>query len=281
MELSSHEKTFKKEISFSGKGLQTGSPAEVVLRPAPEHSGIVFVRTDLKNKPSFRLGENLPMTSFERRSAVGKKGAEVETVEHLLAALWALGVDNAVIEVKGREIPALDGSAAEFLKVLAGAGIKELSGPKQYIKVTEPVAVEEKDSALTLLPFDGFKVSYKIDYDCPSIEKETFSADLSAGVFEKEIAPARTFCLKKEVGLLMGLGFGKGANYENTLVMDTDGPVKTTLRFKNEPVRHKILDIVGDMYLLGMPLICEVKAEKSGHKLNREMIRKVYERYCL
>jgi len=273
------QKTIGEKISFSGKALQTGKSVEVVCKPADPDTGIIFSRTDLAGEPSLRLGKQNFENIHKRRSTIKEGKAEVQTVEHLLAALWGLEIDNIIIEINGLEVPALDGSAKEFIDILKNSGIVEQEAKRNYIKIEEPIRVEKKDSSLVAEPNERFEVSYYIDYNCPSIEKEEFKIKLDIDSFKKEIAPARTFCLKTEALFLLKLGFGKGATLENTLVMDKKGPVGTTLRFSNEPVRHKILDLVGDLYLLGVPVVGKFTAKKSGHNLNMEMAKAIYEKY--
>ncbi|MFH1665329.1 MAG: UDP-3-O-acyl-N-acetylglucosamine deacetylase [Candidatus Omnitrophota bacterium] len=274
------QRTIIKEARFSGKALQTGVDVDVICRPSGGDTGIVFKRSDLEGAPAIRLGEAEVSCDLLRRSTVSSGEAAVQTVEHFLAALWALGIDNIQVEINGAEMPAMDGSAVEFLRALKTAGVTELAARRRAIKVRETERVEgENGGSITVSPSDIFSVSYLIDYDAACIGRETFKIDLDSGIFEKEIAPARTFCLKSEAEALLKEGFGRGATCENTLVMDDNGPAGTALRFKNEPVRHKILDLVGDLYLLGRPVIGRVDAEKSGHGLNAAMVRKLREKY--
>ncbi|MCK5450207.1 MAG: UDP-3-O-[3-hydroxymyristoyl] N-acetylglucosamine deacetylase [Candidatus Omnitrophica bacterium] len=273
------KKTIKNRFAFSGTALQTGEQINVVCGPAEENAGIVFRRTDLKNVRDIVLNSPAPSRFYKRRSTISNGKAEVQTVEHFLAALWALEIDNIIVEVDGREIPALDGSAKEFVEKIKKAGIYEQNPEREFIQITEELSVGKGDTVLKICPADRFTVSYSIDYDIESIGKETFEIELDPVSFELEISPARTFCLKKEAELLMKLGFGKGANYENTLVMDKAGPVGTSLRFPNEPVRHKILDLVGDLYMLGRPIIGRVEAKKTGHKMNAKMVKLLYDKY--
>ncbi len=216
---------------------------------------------------------------YRRRSAIGAPGAEIQTVEHFLAALWGLEIDNITVDVHGVELPALDGSALGFLDILKQAGIVEQPAPRRSVRIKRPLVIEEADSSLAVLPGEKFSISYFIEYDCASIGTEEFGIELDRDSFEREIAPARTFCLKKEAEALLKAGLGGGANCENTLVMDDDGPAGTCLRFPNEPVRHKILDLVGDLYLLGVPIIGKVVAKRSGHRLNLKMVKKIHEQY--
>ncbi len=274
-----NQRTIAAEAVFSGKALQTGHEAIVRCRPAGPDTGIVFTRTDIPGHPSVRLSGKSISRSRLRRSAVRSGRAEVQTIEHFVAALWCLGVDNIAVEINGPELPALDGSARDFLSALKRAGTAEQANQRQVIKVTEPVLVQDKGRSLGIYPDNIFSVSYLIDYPVRSIGREQYEAKLDSETFEKEIAPARTFCLKKEARILLKLGLGRGATTENTLVMDEDGPIGTSLRFPNEPVRHKVLDLVGDLYMLGAPVIGKVVAEKSGHSLNAMLVKELYERY--
>ncbi|MBU0570426.1 MAG: UDP-3-O-acyl-N-acetylglucosamine deacetylase [Candidatus Omnitrophica bacterium] len=274
-----NQKTIGKEIRFRGRSLQGGKNIEVACKPSRVGSGIVFLRNDLPYEAPIRVGDLVITDGPARRSTIVFNGASIQTVEHFLAALWGLEIDNIVVEVRGAELPALDGSAAGFLNVLKEAGVEEQTSARHIIKIDETLSVQDKTSSITIVPAEKFSILYRIDYDCPAIGREEFEIEPDRDSFEREIAPARTFCLKKEAEALLAAGFGQGATLENTLVMDDSGPVGTTLRFSNEPVRHKILDLIGDLYLLGMPIVGKVTAERSGHSLNAKMVRKIYEKY--
>lgn len=276
--ISLNQRTIAAEAVFGGLGLQTGRKVEVRCRPAAADEGIVFRRRDIPGSPEIKLSD-AALSKAKRRSALRVGRTEVQTIEHFLAALWALEIDNVTVEMDAPEMPAMDGSAKAYLETLGKAGIKDSDIPREIIKVTEPVVVRARGCSLAVYPHDGFRVSYLIDYPVRSIGRELFEIDLDKKSFETEVAPARTFCLKKEAELLLKLGFGKGATLENTLVMDEEGPVGTKLRFPDEPVRHKILDLVGDLYMLGRPVIGRVVAEKSGHRLNAMLVKELYERY--
>lgn len=275
----SSQKTIKREICFSGKALQTGNKVNVFCKPLCQDSGIVFKRVDLCGSLPLCLSDAIFSGDYVRRSTIVLGDAQVQTVEHFLAALWGLGIDNMLVEIDGIELPAMDGSAKTFLEMLKTAETIEQSAPREIIKILEPDTIEESGSCLTVIPYDGFSVSYTIEYKTPSIGTEVFDIELDASSFEKEIAPARTFCLKEEAETLLRAGLGKGADFENTLVMDEEGPIGTVLRFPNEPVRHKILDLAGDFYMLGKRILCRVVALKSGHALNAKMVKKIYDKY--
>ncbi len=273
------QSTIKREVRFEGRGLQTGKKARVSCYPAQPGEGITIRRTDLGNSNAWRLGEEAPSRSLKRRSAIGRAGSGVQTVEHFLAALWALGIDNLRVEVDGGELPGLDGSASVFFEGMKKGGIGGQGAVREEIKIKEKEEVRQGDSFITVLPDEAFSVSYSIDYNVRAIKKENFYIELDEVSFEKEIAPARTFCMKTEAELLIKMGLGKGATLENTLVLDDDGAVGTKMRFNNEPVRHKVLDLVGDFYLLGRSIRGKVIANKSGHVLNAAMMSRIYDKY--
>lgn len=280
MVISEKQKTIARKVSFSGKALQTGEEVKVECMPVSASNGITFQRTDIPRAPLLKIGKTALPENYLRRSVIGKGRAVVQTVEHFMAALWGLGIDNISVLINGPELPALDGSAIGFMSILKNAGLSDLDYQKTFVEIKEEINIAEGPSYIVIAPHNGFHVSYLIDYPCKSIGKDSFSVNMDSVSFEKEIAPARTFCLKKEAELLRKAGLGGGATTENTLVMDDDGPMGgTRLRFNNEPLRHKILDIVGDLYLLGVSLRGKVSAVKSGHKLNRRLVRAIYERY--
>lgn len=271
------QRTIKEPIVIEGLGLQTGSKAILKFKGAPADSGINFIRVDLPDKPvlnisSLSLGSEF---SKKRRTSIGAGRAAIQTTEHLLAALSGLGIDNITIEIDGKELPGLDGSAKEYVEVLERSGIVEQDALKKIITVEAPVWSSGKGAFLAAFPYNGLKLSYFLSYPTPSIEEQFLSLEISEDVFKREIAPARTFCMKREALILRALGFGRGADHDNTLIMDRNGPVGNTLRFSDEPVRHKILDLIGDLSLLGAPLNAHIVAVKSGHALNMELVKKI------
>jgi UDP-3-O-acyl N-acetylglucosamine deacetylase len=210
-----------------------------------------------------------------RRTAVSLGEVEIETVEHMMSALCALRIDNIVIEVDQGEFPGLDGSAKGFVEALEDAGFKEYDAPQKVLRLEEPVWVEDERSFLGVFPSERFKVSYTLAHDRPRVLEGFYSVEVTEENFKHQIAPARTFCFEEEARELLKTGFGKGANYENTLVLGKDGPIRNTYRFPDEPVRHKILDLIGDLYLVGCQVRGRVIAVKSGHALNMELVRKL------
>ena len=271
------QKTISRSAQIEGVGLQTGRKVKLNLKSSPADSGINFIRTDLPNKPLL----NIQSLDFdfsgqkERRTTLGIGPLELETVEHFMAALSGLSIDNIIVESDNAEFPGLDGSAKGFVEALKEAGTLEQAAPKKVLKVNEALWVKDGGALLAVFPDEDFRVSYTLSYPSPGIGTQFLSVLLDEANFEKEIAPARTFCMEEEALELLNRGLGKGANYDNTLVMGKSGPIKNVLRFPDEPVRHKILDLVGDLYLLGMPVKGHVVAIKSGHKLNVELVRKL------
>jgi UDP-3-O-[3-hydroxymyristoyl] N-acetylglucosamine deacetylase/3-hydroxyacyl-[acyl-carrier-protein] dehydratase len=201
--------------------------------------------------------------------------AAFQTVEHFVASLWGLGIDNAYVEVSGLELPGVDGSAAPFVQLLKAAGTVEQSAPRKFFSPREPIVLEECDSTIALFPDRTLKISYTLSYEHPVLQTQFASFSHDGTSFEERIAPARTFCLVEEAETLRAKGLGKGATYENTLVVGNGGVIKNTLRFEDEFVRHKILDLLGDLYLLGAHLRAHVIALKSGHPLNIRLLHKL------
>ena len=273
------QRTIEKEFSLSGVGLHTANEIKVIFKPAGVDEGINFIRVDLSDKPKARadinslLGNSLSL----RRTSIGHGTFEIQTVEHLMSALGGLGIDNINIEVSGNEIPGLDGSSLNFMESLIKAGIKEQEKERQYYSIKEPIFIEEEGSSIMAVPSSEFKISYTLDYQHPYLKTEFLQARISEELYKKEIAPARTFCLEDEAGELQRKGFGRGANYSNTLVVGKTGVVKNQLRFEDEFVRHKVLDLLGDLYLLGYPLKGHIIALKSGHSLNLKLVKKIAE----
>ncbi len=263
------QKTLRRETSLSGKGVHTGETASVCFLPAPPGSGIRFMKN---GKNVFTSGAGLPEGEDGLRcSTVSSSGEKILTVEHLLAALWGCGVTNVEINVEGPEIPVLDGSAKPFVDAFKEAGIEEQPAEKDVYRIVEPIFCSEGQKVLAAFPSEDFSVAYVLDYDHPALREQKVDFRLTPEVFEKEVAPARTFCTEKESAELRRLGFGLGADYGNTLVLTEHGPVENKLRFSDECARHKVLDILGDLYLLGFGIKGRIVGLKSGHSLNRKL----------
>ena len=247
------------------------------VKPAGDNEGIAFTRTDLPGKQPVKvIAANAVMDDkVTRCTAIESHGVRIYTVEHLMAALNGLGIDNLAIDIDAEEIPGLDGSSLEFLKALENAGIVEQQEEKNVFAIQEPIVVSNKNSTIVIVPHEQLHVSYTLDYDHPLLRSQYFSQAIDIHSFTKELAPARTFCLESEANEIRAHGLAKGANYQNTLVMSARGPVQNTLRFPDECVRHKVLDIVGDLFLLGYHVKGSVYATKSGHALNRALVKKI------
>lgn len=272
------QKTIVKEAYIEGIGIHTANPVKLKLIPAAANSGINFIRIDLPNKPVIKadLSNLIDIHGSLRRTSIGLNGAKIYTIEHLMATLSALGIDNLTVEINSEELPALDGSAKRFFEVLKEAGIKELDEPKKFLTVREPVWINEGDASLGILPYGDFKISYLLSYNHPLLKAEFVSFNVTTDYFESNIAASRTFCLEEEADELKKQGLGKGANYENTLVVGKTGVINNKLRFEDEFARHKVLDLMGDLYLLGMPIKGYVIGIKSGHSLNIKLVKKLF-----
>ena len=271
------QQTINSRVSLKGIGLHTGEECSLALLPAPVNSGITFKRIDLKESPAIpaNYSKIVDPALRPRRTSIGEGSVEVQTVEHLMAALCGLSVDNVIIEVNAQELPGLDGSAKPYVELIKKAGIVAQDAPRRPLVIKEPLWIEEGDASMAVLPSDNFKVSYTLDYKNAIVGCQYLSFSIDEDVFEQQIAPSRTFCLSSEVEELKMMGLGKGANYENTIVISDKGVVGCNLRFENELVRHKISDLIGDLYLLGAPIKGHVVALKSGHSLNIKMLQRL------
>jgi len=271
------QKTIKKECVFSGIGLHTGNDVQMKCLPADENSGINFIRVDLPGQPKIKVNSlNIHIdTSMPRCTAIGKGEEAIYTVEHFMSVLCGLSISNLNIEINATELPGLDGSGINFLKEIKKAGIVEQNSDASFFEIKEPIGVELNGCSIFMVPAADFKISYTLDYDHPVLRSQFFSAVIDDQTYEKEIAPCRTFCLEKEADDLRARGLGQGANYDNTLVVGKRGVIKNKVRFPDEFARHKVLDFIGDLYLMGMPIRGHVFAVKSGHTLNIKLLKKI------
>ncbi|MGE4357334.1 MAG: bifunctional UDP-3-O-[3-hydroxymyristoyl] N-acetylglucosamine deacetylase/3-hydroxyacyl-ACP dehydratase [Candidatus Omnitrophota bacterium] len=273
-----YQRTIKEEVELEGIGLHTGEKVKIRFKPSPPDSGIVFQRVDLPNKPFIQATINnvIDINRSPRRTSIGNNGGEVHTVEHLMAVLSILNIDNILIEIDGPEVPGMDGSAFPFLEVLEKAKIESQNALRKFFQIREPIWISEGDASIVILPSQEFKISYLLSYDHhPYLRPQYLNVVVGRDIFVKEIAPARTFCLEEEVEVLKHQGLGLGANYENTVVVGERGILKNRLRFEDEFARHKVLDLIGDLYLLGYSLKGHVIAIKSGHPLNIKLLQKI------
>jgi UDP-3-O-[3-hydroxymyristoyl] N-acetylglucosamine deacetylase/3-hydroxyacyl-[acyl-carrier-protein] dehydratase len=278
-----NQRTLGSEVCFSGTGLHSGDKAKMVFRPGAPDSGIKFVRSDIASRPEIKADVSNALVSGDnaRRTVLGLGEVTISTVEHVLAAIHGLGLDNVTIDIDAGEPGEPDGSSAPFVEVLKQAGIVEQDAPKRYIEVTSPVSVSDGDVELIALPHRGFRVSFTIHYDHRLVGTQYASFEIAPDIFESEIAPARTFSLLEDVEKLKEQGLIKGGSLENSIVIGAEeimneGP----LRFSDEFVRHKILDLLGDLCLLGAPIKGHVISIRSGHATNLKMVRLLKERFA-
>ncbi|UCG33450.1 MAG: UDP-3-O-[3-hydroxymyristoyl] N-acetylglucosamine deacetylase [Phycisphaerales bacterium] len=273
----SAQQTISKPVELSGRGLFTGEPVTVRFRPAPPNTGIIFIRTDQGGPVRVpALVDNV--TKRARRTSLRNGTVAIETVEHCLSACAGLGVDNIEAELNGCELPALDGSCQEFVDCLTEAGLTEQSADRKCFRINQPVRVADGEAELVAFPGaeDRLRIIYELDYaQYQAIGHQMLRVDLSPETYRTEIAPSRTFLLREEAEQFRAAGLGQHLTYQDILVFGDDGPIDNPLRFKDECVRHKILDLIGDLVLLGRFVFGTVYARKSGHALNHELIRKL------
>ena len=270
------QRTLRSEVSIEGTGLHTGKQVRATLKPAPPGTGLVFRRVDLDDQPLLRATvESVAGTSWE--TVLGQGDAKVGTIEHLLAPLTVYGIDNLEILLEGPEPPALDGSGQEWCALIQQAGIEEQDGPPaESVVVREPFVIREGDSTYTIAPHDGYRITAVIQFDHPAIGRQSVTVEVEPESFCSEIAPARTFGLESWREMLHAKGLALGATYDNTIVATEDGlATGTQLRFPDEFVRHKVLDLVGDLSLVGAPIRGHVIAERPSHRGNVTVARRL------
>ena len=269
------QRTLKNAIRASGVGLHTGTKVLMTVRPAPPDHGIVFRRVDLDPTVDIPASaENVGETTLGTVLVMG--GARISTIEHLMSAFAGLGIDNAIVEVNAPEVPIMDGSAGPFVFLLQSAGIEEQPVPKRFVRILKHVRVEEGDKWAEFRPFDGFKVNFRIEFDHPIFKRRTQAAsmDFSTTSFLKEVSRARTFGFMRDLEAMRAHNLALGGNLDNAIVLDDTGIMNEDgLRYEDEFVKHKILDAIGDLYLLGHSLIGEFSGFKSGHGLNNRLLR--------
>lgn len=294
--------TIGKSVSLTGTGLHTGVPAKVTLNPAPENSGIVFVRTDLDGSPEIPADIDF-VVDLARGTTIGKGDVKVYSIEHVMSCFAGLGIDNCRVEVAAQEIPLMDGSAMPYVNLVQEAGIVEQKTKREYLTIDEPVMYVKGDVALGVFPLDHFRVTLEIDYNYPALGAQ-YTTLFSLDDYVKDFASARTFCFLSEIQKLRELGLIKGGSLDSALVVQDvelteekvayirklfnnyKGPIEpgengflnnTELRYWNEPCRHKALDLIGDLYLLGKPLNAHILAARTGHAANIEMAKRIRE----
>jgi UDP-3-O-[3-hydroxymyristoyl] N-acetylglucosamine deacetylase len=278
------QRTLKSLTRAVGVGLHSGQRVELTLRPAQPDTGIVFRRIDLPEPVDIPISA-LSVTDTRMASTISNRGAKVHTVEHLMSACAGLGLDNLYVDITAEEVPILDGSASSFVFLLQSAGITLQRAPKRFIRVTQPVEVREGQGANTkwarLEPYHGYKLSFEIDFDHPAVDStgQRVEFDMSLGNYSRDIARARTFGFTKDVEMMRANGLALGGGLDNAIVMDDYKVLNSDgLRYDDEFVKHKILDAMGDLYLLGKPLLAAYSAFRSGHALNNQLLRELLSR---
>ncbi len=267
------QQTLRRSVSCSGIGLHSGRKVTLRLRPAPANHGIRFRRLDLDGMEVPATAERVVRMSYA--TGLAQDAASVETVEHLLAALVGLGIDNVTVEMNQAEVPIMDGSAASFVYLVHEAGVKTLKAPRRFLKVARPISLSRGDKRIALYPSDHFKVTYSISFDHPLLRHQSRTERVTEESFIEDIAPARTFGFLKDVEQLRQQGLSLGASLDNTIVLGETGVLNNSLRFEDEFVRHKMLDVIGDLALLGYPLIGHLVAHRGGHALHASFARKL------
>ena len=269
-----NQTTITQNIIIKGVGLHTGVDVNMRLRPAPENTGYVFVRTDLDNFEIPASAEYISHCSYA--TTLMRRGVVLSTCEHLLSALRGTGIDNCFIELDNIEIPIMDGSSEDFIDLLIAAGLTEQNAPRRFFRVLETVAVNEDGRRMSIEPSDKYEIDCVIDFAHPFINKQRYHFVFENGSFGKEIASARTFGFTHEIEMLRKANLALGGSLDNAIVLTPDGMLnETPLRFDDEFVRHKILDIIGDFALLGMPVLGKITAEKSGHAVHAALMSKL------
>jgi len=269
----STQRTLRRSIPCTGIGLHSGRKVKLTLKPAAADHGIRFSRSDLG-------GVEIPATvtnlaSIHYATGLARDAGSVETVEHLLAALLSLAVDNVLVELDSPEVPIMDGSAAPFVYLIHEAGVKRLASARRYLKVLRPISLSQGDKRIAVYPSDHFKVTYSISFDHPMLRHQSRTMRVTEASFVEDIAPARTFGFLKEVEMLRQRGLALGGSLENAIVLNETGVLNNALRFEDEFVRHKILDVIGDLALVGHPIVGHVVAHRGGHALHTTFASKV------
>ena len=267
--------TLARAVSVSGHGLHTGEPATITLNPAPAYTGYVFRRTDLNHFEIPAAPQYVARVSYA--TTLMRQGVMISTVEHLLAALAGMGIDNCIIEVDSLEVPILDGSSEPFIEMIEQAGTAALEAPRQFLRVLKRVEVAEGNRRMSISPANRFSISCLIEFPHPMIGTQRRKIEITNGQFAREVASARTFGFLSEIETLRNMGLARGGSLENAIVLTPEGGVmnKEGLRYSDEFVRHKIIDIIGDLALFGMPVLGHVEAERTGHGVHTALVSRV------
>lgn len=268
------QNTIQKEVSVQGKGLHTGKEIKMNLRPAPADTGIVFIRTDKNNERIKANVSSVSDTAFA--TTLKSNGARVGTVEHLLASFSGLCIDNVFVELNGPEVPILDGSALPFITLIREAGLEKQAQALSCIRILKPIVVMEGPCQIAITPYDGTRITYRVFYTHPAFGEQKMGIDITTMKFVSELAPARTFGFLRDVEMMKSKGLARGGSLDNAIVLNDSEVINGgQLRFKDEFVRHKILDAIGDLSLIGAPIFGHIIANKSGHTLHIKLLKKI------
>jgi UDP-3-O-[3-hydroxymyristoyl] N-acetylglucosamine deacetylase len=268
-----HEQTIRGAVTCTGIGLHSGAPVSLRILPAPSGTGIVFHRTDLDGFPIEASGRNVARVSYA--TSLMKKGVLISTTEHLLSAFIGVGIDNAIVELDNLELPILDGSALPFVEMIQKAGIRRQRKARTCLRILREIELREGDRFIAVYPSDSYSVSYSINFPHPLIGKQSFRVRLTNGSYLKEIAPARTFGFLHEELAMRQQGLIRGASTENAIVLDREEVLNPPLRFPDEFVRHKILDLIGDLALIGKQILGSVVADRAGHAMHTALVSRI------
>jgi UDP-3-O-[3-hydroxymyristoyl] N-acetylglucosamine deacetylase len=273
MEIANQEQTIGRPVECNGIGLHSGAPVKMRVLPAPAGTGIVFRRVDLEGFCVEAVSRNVAKVSYA--TSLMKKGVLISTTEHLLSAFIGCGVDNAIVELDNLELPILDGSAQPFVGMIMRAGLKKQRRKRTYLRILRPVEVHDGVKYIGIYPSDRYSVAYTIDFPHPLIGFSSFEVDLSDGAYLRDIAPARTFGFLAEAQALRNLGLIRGASVENALVLTPEDVMNGPLRYRDEFVRHKVLDLIGDLALLGRRIVGRVVANRAGHAMHTALVSRI------
>jgi UDP-3-O-[3-hydroxymyristoyl] N-acetylglucosamine deacetylase len=268
------ETTIQRPVEANGIGLHSGVPVSIRVLPAPVSTGLVFVRTDLDNFPISASWRHVARVSYA--TSLMRQGVLISTTEHLLSVFYSCGIDNAYIEINNLEVPILDGSGLPFLELIKEAGVRHYRRKRRYLRIRRPITVEDRGKRISILPDDSFRLTCEIRYDHPLVGRQTLEMEVTPERYGEEIAPARTFGFLYELDQMRNMGLIRGASLANAVCFDREGVMNPDgLRFADECCRHKALDLIGDLALLGKPLLGHVIAERAGHAMHAQLVARI------
>lgn len=268
------ETTIQRPVAVSGVGLHTGVPVKIRVTPAPVSTGLVFLRTDLDNFPIPASWRHVAKVSYA--TSLMRQSVLISTTEHLLSTFYSLGIDNAFIEIDNLEVPILDGSGMPFVEMIREAGLRHYRRKRRYLRIRRPISVEDKDKRITIIPDDRFRLTCDVQFNHPMVGRQGMEIEVTPEKYAHEIAPARTFGFEYELDQMRNMGLIRGASLDNAVCFDRVGVLNPGgLRFPDEPCRHKALDLIGDLALLGKPLLGHVIAERAGHAMHAALVTRI------